>query len=283
MTLNSITYGEYIYLIQERESIRCGDNVYKIGMTVQEPNKRMKGYPKGSKLLLTIIVKDAKQSENDLKAIFRKKFVLRKEFGDEYFYGNHHDMIREIINYQQSEYMDIPDVSDKDVENDTRDVNDTGDVDISINEEESTFEPVEPLPPLRKPASSYPRKITPIVETKLPIQLAKYTKEIAKHVHDKQLVGYIHINYLKDNLFEVDSIDICNRNNIVVQQLQKDELEFEPNYDENLIYLNEYHSTKFKQIKLMNHKKYMIKIRSFKLRRYRGCEFLETDFYIDNV
>ena len=39
--------GEYIYLIQERESIRCKDNIYKIGKTKQKPMKRVSAYPTG--------------------------------------------------------------------------------------------------------------------------------------------------------------------------------------------------------------------------------------------
>ena len=79
MNIKDLVAGQYIYLVQERESIRCNDGVYKIGKTTQEPNKRMKGYPKNSKLYLTVIVDDATTSERDLLMLFRQKFVLRSD------------------------------------------------------------------------------------------------------------------------------------------------------------------------------------------------------------
>lgn len=104
MTYN-VVYGEYIYLVQERESMRCNDNVFKIGRTSQEPNKRMKGYPNNSRLLLTVIVNDSINAETELKRIFRNKFKLRNDIGDEYFEGDPMKMMRIIIKYFQENYV----------------------------------------------------------------------------------------------------------------------------------------------------------------------------------
>ena len=95
--------GEYIYLIQERESLRCNDNIYKIGKTKQSPMKRVKSYPKGSKLWILIIVNDATSSETDLLRIFNNKFK-KADLGNEYFYGNPIEMVKIITQYQAEYY-----------------------------------------------------------------------------------------------------------------------------------------------------------------------------------
>ena len=80
--------GEYIYLIQERESIRCNDNIFKIGKSVQNiPMKRLHHYPKGSKLWIMVIFDNASEAEKDLLNIFRGKYQNATNVGSEYFYG----------------------------------------------------------------------------------------------------------------------------------------------------------------------------------------------------
>lgn len=100
-----VIYGEYIYLIQERESMRCNDNVFKIGRTAQEPNNRMKGYPNDSRLLLTVIVNDSVNAETDLIRTFKGKFKNRKDIGKEYFEGNPVEMMNIIIDYFKDNYV----------------------------------------------------------------------------------------------------------------------------------------------------------------------------------
>lgn len=99
--------GEYIYLIQERESIRCNDNIFKIGMSEQRvPMKRLHHYPKGSKLWIMVIVDNASEAEKDLLKIFRSKYQNATNVGSEYFYGNPKDMINTIIEYQRN-HLDL--------------------------------------------------------------------------------------------------------------------------------------------------------------------------------
>ena len=95
--------GEYIYLIQTRESLRCNDNIYKIGKTKQPHMKRMESYPKGSKLFIYIIVNDSTSSENDLIKIFKSRFK-KSDQGNEYFYGNPIEMVQIITQYQAEHY-----------------------------------------------------------------------------------------------------------------------------------------------------------------------------------
>ena len=98
--------GEYIYLLQERESLRCHDEIYKIGRTKQEGVSRIKNYPKGSKVWLMIIVNDSVKAENDLLDRFDKMFVQVSDVGREYYKGNPVQMMEEIIKYQH-EHFDI--------------------------------------------------------------------------------------------------------------------------------------------------------------------------------
>lgn len=78
----------YIYLLQEREFIRSGENIYKIGRTSHHPNQRLGKYPKDSELHIIVSVNDDLDSENILLKIFRKKFTRRSDIGAEYFQGD---------------------------------------------------------------------------------------------------------------------------------------------------------------------------------------------------
>jgi hypothetical protein len=66
--------AEYIYLLQEREFIKTNENIYKIGKTKQEHNNRLKGYPKGSVLLLQTICNNCDTMETYLVKIFNNKY-----------------------------------------------------------------------------------------------------------------------------------------------------------------------------------------------------------------
>lgn len=108
----SLPHGEYIYLIQERESIRCNDNVYKIGKTKQKPHRRMEGYPKDSMLFLTIIVDNCDVAELDLIHMFAEKFEHDIRIGNEYFVGDPIEMMKCILDYQ-SEHFTLNSINEK--------------------------------------------------------------------------------------------------------------------------------------------------------------------------
>jgi len=40
--------NHYVYLLREREFIDLDEPIYKLGKTIQQPNTRLAGYPKGS-------------------------------------------------------------------------------------------------------------------------------------------------------------------------------------------------------------------------------------------
>lgn len=90
--------SQYIYLLQEREFIKTKEHVYKIGMTKKENHERFNQYPKGSILLFQMICDNCKNIENQVIKLFKQKFKLRKDIGNEYFEGEYKNMI-DIIYY----------------------------------------------------------------------------------------------------------------------------------------------------------------------------------------
>lgn len=81
----------YMYVIMEREFIKTGEPVYKIGMTNQyDPRKRLQNYPHDSRVLLLVEKPDARRSENIVKDLLRahREIVHRTDIGVEYFEGD---------------------------------------------------------------------------------------------------------------------------------------------------------------------------------------------------
>jgi hypothetical protein len=87
-----------IYIIKLSEHIRCKDNIFKVGMTTRGVNNRLKGYPKNSKILFSMNVKNAKLCERFVLENCRKETKLikcdrnnkeeYKRLGNEYFEGD---------------------------------------------------------------------------------------------------------------------------------------------------------------------------------------------------
>ena len=92
-----------IYLVREREFCESGELTYKIGKT-QNGVRRLKAYPKGSKLFLFVRVKNAHVTERYLINLFKKHFQWRKEDrGSEYFTGDVNKMMNLIWEHRQLE------------------------------------------------------------------------------------------------------------------------------------------------------------------------------------
>ena len=92
----------YIYLLHCRAAINANENVYKIGKSV-DFNKRLSGYDKGTIPLFTIYVTNCDEIEKILIKIFETKFILRKDYGNEYFQGEINQMIKTIMEeYEKS-------------------------------------------------------------------------------------------------------------------------------------------------------------------------------------
>ena len=83
---------QYNYILREREFLRNNEPTYKIGKTTQEPNTRLKGYPKGSEIIIFCEVHDCNHIETILIWKFNEKFKRRHEYGKEYFSGDINEM-----------------------------------------------------------------------------------------------------------------------------------------------------------------------------------------------
>ena len=91
---------EGIYLLKEREFVRCGDDVFKIGRSSNLKN-RVKQYPKESDLHVIILCKDSITVEKYIINLFNDKFNRMKDYGAEYFKGNLNDFIVTLQNYMK--------------------------------------------------------------------------------------------------------------------------------------------------------------------------------------
>lgn len=87
-----------IYLIRTREFINCNMDIYKIGKTKNEINKRLGNYGKGGEVLFSIAVNNTELDVVELQLIniFKNKFCHKVDIGNEYFEGNW-KMMRTII------------------------------------------------------------------------------------------------------------------------------------------------------------------------------------------
>jgi hypothetical protein len=87
---------QFVYLLQEREFVRSGENIFKIGKTTR-PSERIKGYPNGSILFLNLPCENCDVMEKKLIKHFDEKFVKKSEIGREYYEGELKNLIQEFI------------------------------------------------------------------------------------------------------------------------------------------------------------------------------------------
>jgi len=97
---------EGLYLIKLREFIKCNENVYKIGKSIRL-NKRIKSYPKNSKLELVYLCNNCNKAEQKILNIFDNEFIKRKDYGNEYYEGDVQIMINIIQNNIIGKKIDI--------------------------------------------------------------------------------------------------------------------------------------------------------------------------------
>jgi len=92
----------WLYLVQEREFVRTGETIYKVGQTV-EIGKRLVKYPAGSipYLVLHTGGNNHVEMEKSILQQFRKMFVSRTDIGLEYFEGDVGQMIEIIMDMQR--------------------------------------------------------------------------------------------------------------------------------------------------------------------------------------
>ena len=93
----------FIYLIREREFVRCGEPVYKVGMTIQEVGdsgvRRLNAYKKGTELIFLWQCMDPTQTIT-IETIIKKRFqelFRQHDDGHEYFMGDRFEMVDTIM------------------------------------------------------------------------------------------------------------------------------------------------------------------------------------------
>ena len=84
---------EGIYIIHTRESIKCKEKIYKIGCSYNL-YKRIKQYPKNSKVLFLFVCNNSRDVESRIKKYFNVKFKQVTDYGSEYFEGDYKNMIQ---------------------------------------------------------------------------------------------------------------------------------------------------------------------------------------------
>lgn len=89
--------NHYVYLLREREFIDLNEPIYKLGKTIQQPNTRLAGYPKGSEVLLFIDVNNCHTAEKALMARFDERYYHCKDIGREYYEGDLNAMKRDFF------------------------------------------------------------------------------------------------------------------------------------------------------------------------------------------
>lgn len=104
----------YIYLVHEREFINTKQHIYKIGRT-ENAQQRMCGYPKNSRLMLSLFTVNHVDVEIQLIDIFHKKFKHCDNIGHEYFMGDFAEMMHTIVDYvnRVNDFHEIPTLTDK--------------------------------------------------------------------------------------------------------------------------------------------------------------------------
>ena len=85
-----------VYLIHIREFLESNKDIYKIGRTTQEGEKRFKSYPKGSQVLFLKECFDSVFIEKMIMKKFKEKYEQQNQYGREYFKGNKNFMIQDI-------------------------------------------------------------------------------------------------------------------------------------------------------------------------------------------
>lgn len=99
----------HIYILQEREFIKTNENVYKIGYTCHDDvKKRIKQYPKGSKLIYSEEVEFPKEKENNIINLLTIKYKLRDDIGREYFEGDLVNILLDIISILRGINYNVP-------------------------------------------------------------------------------------------------------------------------------------------------------------------------------
>ncbi len=85
----------FIYILKEREFIKSKEHIFKLGYTTKGILARSNGYPKGSKIYVTLPV--VGNPELEIIKRFKELFIHRNDIGNEYFEGSFEKMFKELL------------------------------------------------------------------------------------------------------------------------------------------------------------------------------------------
>ncbi len=104
---------EYLYLIRLNGFVLSNQNIFKVGRC-DDYIERLPNYTSLSEVYVIYKVKKSVQLENIIKKVFNIKFINEEIYGNEYFFGNPLEMIKEIDNiintYEIVDKIDLFDI-----------------------------------------------------------------------------------------------------------------------------------------------------------------------------
>lgn len=262
----------HLYLLQEREFIKSGENVFKIGKSSNITTRCMH-YPKGSHIIMIVECDDITAGENKLKSVLDKKFKNRSDIGREYYEGDK-SSIKTVFADTVIENEDND--QNEDSQSDKSDKSDTGsDSDkcckVEYNHETTTMnevlsEPIEIFDPMyisSSPSSKSTKKTIwtifkdspnwfsiPVIE-KVHKSAKKYISQIQKIIlsyYDLTHDGLYQIPYRDFHEFLVELPDYkeydCNDEiiNMVIAKLSDYNILHDVRYEHTYIRLSSAHS-----------------------------------------
>jgi hypothetical protein len=143
--------GEYVYVIEEREFIKCGEKIYKVGRSAHILS-RMAQSPNGSQVRMLVNVNDSVKAEQEIRRQLKKycDITHRKDIGAEYFQGNLCLIINVMSQVANMLYEERKDTIPQDAyleESDSDSVCDSDDIgDTSTDASEDTEDMVDTKP-----------------------------------------------------------------------------------------------------------------------------------------
>jgi hypothetical protein len=87
----------YIYMLKEREFIKSGEDIFKIGKTKVGIFQRFSQYPKKSKLLFCFNCQNCDTLEILIIKTLKNKYKQRVDIGREYFEGNYLEILKDLV------------------------------------------------------------------------------------------------------------------------------------------------------------------------------------------
>lgn len=305
LRMHEIPTGNYIYLIQEREFVRTGESIFKIGKTTQRLYKRMSQYPKSSMALLSVIVDDCHTAEKDLLKLFHKKYIHRSEIGAESFEGDPAEMMKDIVEYQSTHFH-----RDRYFENNNKyfekqlkkavkkakgqQVSDSSDEQIECADIDEPIEkPVVKQKLINSSRNRSKSVAKTITKTKNIIDNEQYQSSINKIMDEvvnilnviKTAEVFIHTTTTeKPKILEVDYIDVIDSKTKDI--IEKFDIKNNTNnekgiYEHKYLKLTATQFGKYTKIFKPKHNKYIIKICSMKLQTCQSTKYYKNEFIID--